>query len=332
MNNRRKLLIALGAGGGALALPIASLAQQQAKIWRVGVLVQERRPASLESHRFGAFPLGMRNLGYVEGENLVIEWRFADGVPERLPGLAAELVQIKVDVILAATTPPTAAAQKATTTIPIVMASVGDPVGSGFVKSLAHPGGNITGVSNLSAELGGKHMEFLHALLPKLSRVAALTNPANSTGAKILVSIEAAARRNGVTVLTTEARNPQEIESAFLVMIREKVGALIVVSDALFAQQNRQIAELAAKHRLPSIDGLREFAEVGGLMSYGTNRADHYTRAATYVDKIFKGAKPADLPVEQATRFEFIVNGKTAKLLGLSIPNELLLQADKLIE
>jgi putative tryptophan/tyrosine transport system substrate-binding protein len=330
MNNRRKLVIALGAS--ALAAPLASFAQQKGKIWRVGVLVQERRPASLESHRFGAFPMGMRNLGYVEGENLVIEWRFADGVPERLPGLAAELVQIKVDVILAATTPPTAAAQKATTTIPIVMASVGDPVGSGFVKSLAHPGGNITGVSNLSGDLGGKHLEFLLALLPKLSRVAVLTNPANSTSANILMSIQAAARRSGVMVLPIEAHNPQEIESAFLLMTREKVGALIIVSDALFAQQSRQIAELATNHRLPSIDGLREFAEVGGLMSYGTNRAEHYTRAATYVDKIFKGAKPADLPVEQATRFEFIVNGKTAKLLGLTIPNELLLHADKVIE
>ena len=330
MNNRRKLVIALGAG--ALAVPIVSFAQQQGKIWRVGVLVQERRPASLESHRFGAFPAGMRNLGYVEGENLVIEWRFADGVSERLPGLAAELVQIRVDVILAATTPPTAAAQKATTTIPIVMASVGDPVGSGFVKSLAHPGGNITGLSNLTGDLGRKHLEFLLTLLPTLPRVAVLMNPANSTSATILISIQAAARRTGVVVLPIEARNPQEIERAFLLMTREKAGALIMAPDALFTQQDRQIAELASKHRLPSIDGLREFAEVGGLMSYGTNRAENYTRAATYVDKIFKGAKPADLPIEQPTRFELIVNGKTAKLLGLTIPNELLLQADKVIE
>ena len=330
MNNRRKLVIALGAG--ALAVPIVSFAQQQGKIWRVGVLVQERRPASLESHRFGAFPTGMRNLGYVEGENLVIEWRFADGVSERLPGLAAELVQMRVDVILAATTPPTAAAQKATTTIPIVMASVGDPVGSGFVQSLAHPGGNITGLSNLTGDLGRKHLEFLLTLMPKLSRVAVLTNPANSTAATILRSVQTAAQRTGVIVLPIEARNPQQIEGAFLLMTREKAEALIMAPDALFAQQDRQIAELASKHRLPSIDGLREFAEVGGLMSYGTNRAENFTRAATYVDKIFKGAKPADLPVEQPTRFEFIVNGKTAKQLGLTIPNELLLQADKVIE
>ena len=274
----------------------------------------------------------MRDLGYVEGKNLVIEWRFADGMSERLPGLAAELVQLKVDVIVAATTPATAAAQKATTTIPIVMASVGDPVGSGFVKSLAHPGGNITGLSNLTGDLGRKHLELLLILLAKLSRVAVLTNPANSTGATILTSIQAAAQRTGVLVLPIEARSPQEIESAFSLMTREKAEAFIMATDALFAQQYRQIVELASKLRLPSIDGLREFAEAGGLMSYGTNRAENYARAATYVDKIFKGAKPGDLPVEQPTKFELVVNAKTAKALSIKIPQAILVQATEVIE
>jgi putative ABC transport system substrate-binding protein len=330
MNNRRRLVIALGAS--AINVPFASFAQQQGKVWRVGILVQERRPASLDSHRLGAFQKGMRELGYIEGKNLVIEWRFADGISERLPSLAAELVRLRVDAILAATTPPTAAAQKATTTIPIIMASVGDPVGSGFVKNLAQPGGNITGLSNLTGDLGPKHLEFLLILLPKLSRVAVLMNPANSTGATILKSIQAAARRIGVAVLPVEAGNPQEIGSAFSLMTREKAGALIVAPDALFAQQDRQIAELAAKHRLPSIDGLREAAEAGILMSYGQNRAENFTRAAVYVDKIFKGTKPADLPVEQPTKIELIINLKTAKALGLTIPQDLLLRADKVIE
>lgn len=325
---RRGFLLAVG----ALAASKYLYAQEPDKVWRIGFLVQERRPVSLESHRFGAFPRELRKLGYIEGRNLVIEWRFADGISERLPGLAAELVGLKVDVILSATTPTTAAAKKATTTIPIVMASVGDPVGSGFVKSLAQPGGNITGLSNLTGELGPKHLEIMASLVPNLSRVAVLMNPANSSNAAILKSIQAAARRTGVTVVPIEARTPREIEGAFAVMAREHAAALIMAPDALFAQEARQIAMLAIEHRLPSIDGLSESVYAGCLMSYGQNRAENYRLAATYVDKILKGAKPGDLPVEQATKFELFVNGRTARSLGIKIPNSILVRADKVIE
>jgi putative ABC transport system substrate-binding protein len=330
MNSRRKLLVALGAC--ALAAPLFSFAQQQGKVWRVGFLSQRGRPDSLDSDVFGAFPRGMRELGYVEGKNLVIEWRFADGKVERLPSLASELVQMKVDVIVTNGTPATSAAQKATTTIPIVFGSAGDPVGSGLIKSLARPGGNITGFTNISGELGPKHLEMLRGMVPKLSRVAVLVNPANPAHTTILKNVQAAAQRAGVRMLSVEARNPQEIENAFSTMSRENAGAVIMEPDGDLNRQLHRIAELAAKHRLPSIHLDREYAEAGGLMSYGPSFADRYRRAATYVDKILKGAKPGDLPVEQPTKFELVINGKTAKALGLTIPKPLLISADKVIE
>jgi putative ABC transport system substrate-binding protein len=329
MNNRRKLLIMLGAG--ALAAPLGSFAQQQGKIWRVGFL-SLRRPASLNSDFYGAFLQGMRDLGYVEGKNLVIEWRFADGKLERLPELAAELVKLKVDVIVAAGPQAISAAQKATVTIPIVMATAPDPVGSGFVKSLAHPGGNITGLSNISADISPKQLEMLLSIVPKLSRVAVLVNPTNSSHATVLKNVQGAAQRIAVTILSLDARTPQEIEKAFSAMAREKAGAVIVARDGLLIQQARQIAALAVKYRMPSIHGIREYVEAGGLMSYGPSLTDNFRRAATYVDKIFKGAKPGDLPVEQPTKLELIINGKTAKALGLTIPQSLLISADKVIE
>jgi putative ABC transport system substrate-binding protein len=330
MNNRRKLIVALGAS--ALATPLASFAQQQGKIWRVGFLSFRGRPDSLDADPLGGFPRGMRELGYIEGKNLEIQWRYAEGKSERLPGLAAELVQLKVDVIVTVGTPDTSAAQKVTTTIPIVMANVADPVGSGFVASLARPGGNITGLANFFSEHTVKHLEMLLSMVPKLSRVAVMGTPANPAHATVLKNVEAAAHRAGVKILPVEASTPQEIENAFSKLMREKAGAVIVASGALFTQQLRQIAELAAKHRLPSIMLLREYAEAGGLMSYGDNRADSFRRAATYVDKILKGAKPGDLPVEQPTKFELFINGKTAKALGLKIPQSLLIMADKVIE
>ena len=274
----------------------------------------------------------MRELGYVEGKNLVIEWRFADNEVERLSDLAAEFVRLKVDVIVAAGSVATSAAQKATATIPIVMGSSGDPVGSGFVNSLARPGGNITGITNLITEVGPKHLEMLRSMVSRLSRVAVLVDPANSAAAAILKSIQTAAPRTGVTILPAEARTPQEIETAFSNMARQNAGAVIVVQGSLFIQQWRQIAELAAKHRLPSITASREYPTTGGLMSYGPNYAENYRRAATYVDKILKGAKSADLPVEQPTKFELFINRKTAKALGLTIPQSLLISADKVIE
>jgi putative ABC transport system substrate-binding protein len=330
MNNRRKLVLALGVS--ALAASLASFAQQQNKIWRVGFLSPRRRPDSLDSDVFGAFQQGMRALGYVEGKNLAIEWRFSNGTSERLSGLAAELVKLKVDVIVAQGGPATSAAQKTTATIPVVMGSVGDPVGSGFVKSLAHPGGNITGLSNLHVDLSPKLLEMLLSIVPKLSRVTVLINPDNSTNATILKSVQAVAQKRNVKILPAVARTPQEIENAFPVMTRQNAGAVIVARDAIFNQQARQIAQLAAKHRLPSVAATREYTDAGGLMSYGQNLAESYQRAATYVDKIFKGAKPGDLPVEQPTKLELFINRKTAKALGLTIPQELLISADKVIE
>ena len=330
MNTRRKLIIALGTS--ALAAPFGPFAQQQGKVWRVGFLSGRSRPASLDSDIFGAFSNGMRELGYVEGKNLVIEWRFAEGMYERLPTLAAELVKMKVDVIVPAGTPMIIAAQKATTTIPIVFGGINDPVGSGFVKSLARPGGNITGLSNISVDISAKHLEMLLGMVPKLSRVAVLVNPDNSSHAMVLKSVQSAAQRTNAKILPAEARTAPEIEKVFSAVAGAKAGAVIVAGDALFNQQVRQIAELAAKHRLPSVGAIREYVDAGGLMSYGPSITESYRRAAIYVDKILKGAKPGDLPIEQPTKFELIINGKTAKILGLTIPKSLLISADKVIE
>ena len=328
MNNRRKLIIALGAG--ALATPFSLLAQQQSKVWRVGFLAQRQISISESDNYYGPFRQGMRELGYVEGKNLMIEWRSAEGKSERLQDFAMELVRLKVDVIVATSTPCVSAAKKATTTIPIVMGSILDPVGSEFVKSLAHPGGNITGLSNLTGDISSKLLEMLLKIAPKVARVAVLVNPSNLAHANVLKNTQAAAEGVAVKVLPVEAQTPQEIERAFSAMSLEAVGAVIVVRDGLFNQQARQIVELATKNRLPSIFANREYTD--GLMSYGSNTADIFRRSATYVDKILKGAKPADLPIEQPTKFELIINGKTAKALGLKIPQSLLIMADKVIE
>ena len=324
--NRRDTILALVAFAAA-AGSRASLAQP-GKIWRVGFL--SLAAPSPTSPNIVAFLKGLRELGYVEGRNLVVEWRFADGKVERLPGLAAELVQLKVDVIVAAASPATNAAQKATTTIPIVMTSAGDPVGGGFVKSLARPGGNITGLSTMGGDIGVKLVELLLSVAPKLSRIAVLT--ATTTYGARLQSIQAAARKAGVKTLVVEASSPQEIENAFSTMAREKSDAVIVASPSTFAQQHRQIAELALKYRMPSMFQDRVHVEAGGLMSYGTKTADFYLRTATYVDKIFKGAQPGDLPVEQPVTLELVVNLKTAKVLGLTIPQTILLRADEIIQ
>ena len=329
MTTRRKLLVVLGA---ALAAPLASFAQQPGKIWRIGFLAPRSRPTSAEPDVYSAFPQGMRQLGYIEGKNFVIEWRFADGKFERLPGLAAELVQMKVDVIVAAGTVATQVAQRATTTIPIVIAASLDPVGSGFVKSLTRPGGNITGLSLATSDFSPKHLELLMTVAPKLSRVAVLVNPDNSAHPALLKSVQAAAQKLGVQVLPVSARTPEDIERGFSMMKRERAEAVIVATDAFFFLQRRQIAELALRLRLASMATNRQHAEAGDLMSYGQNVADFYRRAATFVDKILKGAKPGELPIEQPTIFELVINRKTAKALGLTIPQELLLRADRVIE
>lgn len=274
----------------------------------------------------------MRELGYVEGKNLVIEWRFANAYNERLPDLASELVQLKVDAIVTNGTPATRAAQKATTTIPIVMGAITDPVGGGFVTSLGHPGGNITGLALVTDDISPKHMEMLLTIAPKLSRVAVMVNPNNTSHATILEKVKATAQTRRVSVIPIEARTAKEIGDGFSSMAKQQAGAVIVETDALFTQQRNQISELALKNRLPSISVIRELVEAGGLMSYGQNVGESFRRAATYVDKILKGARPGDLPVEQPTTFEFTINRKTANALGLTIPTELLLRADKVIE
>ena len=328
MNRRRDLIIALGAS--ALVAPLGSFAQQQAKVWRVGFL--SGSPASVSSPNTAAFLKGMGELGYIEGKNLVVEWRFADGNFERLPGLAADLVQSKVDVIVAVASPAIGAAQRATTTIPIVMATTGDPVGSGFVKSLARPGGNITGFSNMGGDIGPKLFDLLRSVVPKLSRVAVLVSPTSTTYRTISESVQDAAQQAGVKTLVVEASSPQEVENAFSMMARENADAVIVGASTFFSLQKRQVAELALKFRMPSMFGNPANVEAGGLMSYGYRVADNYQRSATYVDKILKGAKPGDLPVEQPVTLELVVNLKTANALGLTIPQSLLVRADEVIQ
>ncbi len=328
MINRRKLIIAFGAG--ALTAPFGSFAQQQGKVWRVGYLSPTSTPVN--SPYTAAFLKGMRQLGYVEGKNLVVEWRSADGKLERLPGLAMELVQLRVDVIVAVASPAIGAAQKATKTIPIIMAITGDPVGSGFVKSLARPGGNITGLSNMGGDTGPKLFDLLLSVLPKLSRVGLLVTPTSTTYRVISESVQAAAQTAGVKTILVEATSPQEIDDAFSLMIREKADAVIVGSSSFFSEQRRQIADLALKYRIPSMFAIRANVEAGGLISYGQNIADDFRRSATYVDKILKGAKPGDLPVEQPVSFELVVNLKTANALGITIPQAILLRADEVIQ
>jgi len=328
MNNRRKLIVALGAS--VLAAPFRIRAQQVNKSVVVGILATEDQSSAQTV--VAAFKQGLQERGYVEGKNLTLQLRFADGKFELVPGFATELVNLRVDVIVSAGTVTTIALQKATSTISIVMANTFDPVGTGLVKTLARPGGNITGLSSLGGDIGGKHLEMLLSAAPKLSRVAVLLNPGNPSHPLVLKSIQSAALKASAKILPLEARTAPEIENAFSTMTQGKASAVIVARDGFFIRQSRQIAELALKNRLPSISERANYAEVGGLMGYGVSQEEQFRRAATYVDKIFKGAKPADLPVEQPTKFELVINRKTAKALGLTIPHALLISADKVTE
>jgi len=313
--------------------PLAAQGQPPEKVRRVGYLNPGYLSDPLSQRRLEAFRQGLRDLGYVEGQNIAIESRWAEGKYDRYPALAADLVRLKVDVIVAHGGTATQAVQQATRTIPIVMSLVLDPVGSGLVPSLARPGGNVTGTSFMGPDLVGKQLQLLKEVVPKVSRVALLRNPANPASVQGLRDAEAAARALGVRLQPLEARNPQEIDSAFAAMTRERAGALLILPDPIFGNQRRQIAELAAKRRLPAIyGGTPEYAEAGGLMVYGPNELDLNRRAATYVDKILKGAKPADLPVEQPTKFELVINLKTAKALGLTMPQSVLSRADQVIQ
>jgi putative ABC transport system substrate-binding protein len=326
--DRRIFIHALAAG--LLAAPSIVSAQQTARVWRIGFLAAASRETL--ASRYDAFLMGMRDLGYVEGKNLLVEARFADGQYDRLPGFAAELVQLKPDVIVAVPSPAIRAAQEATTTIPIVFPSTGDPVGSGFVASLARPGGNLTGLSNSNLDVAAKTLDLLKTMLPNMSGIAILANPGSSTEAAMLKNISAMAQKMGVRVLAVEASTPEQIEAGFVTMDRNRADAVIVGADALMGMQQRQIAQLAMKHRLPSISQGGGYGRAGGLMGYGLNNNESYRRAAVYVDKILKGAKPGQLPVEQPTKLELVINLRTAKALGLTIPQSLLLRADEVIQ
>jgi putative tryptophan/tyrosine transport system substrate-binding protein len=282
-----------------------------------------------------AFRLGLRELGYVEGQNILIEYRYAEGKQNRLPDLAADLVRLKVDIIVAQSTETVLAAKSATSTIPIVMTNSADPIGSGLVASLARPGGNVTGMSLLAGlEISGKQLELLKETVPKLSRVAVLANPASrsSTGAGLLREAEPAARALGVQIFIVEARDASELEGAFSAMKKARAGAFLMMPNPIFQTNRRGIAALAASNRIPAMYPYSSLVDAGGLMSYGANLADTHRRAATYVDKILKGAKPADLPVEQPMKFEFIINLNAAKQIGLTIPPNVLVRADKVIK
>ena len=329
MTTRRRFLIALGAG--ILAVPRGSLAQPASKGARIGFLYYGSRQTALDTGRYNAFIQGMGELGYTEGKNFTLEARFADGKGERLPALAAELVRLKVNVIVATGSPVYRALQHSTT-IPVVVTVTFDPVGDGFAASMARPGGNFTGLSLSAGDLGPKLLELLKAAVPKMSRVAVLLNPGNPAHPQRVIRIMSAAQNVGIQVWLAEAGTVQEIEREFAVMTKERANAAIIVADGLFLQESQSIAALALKHRLPSISQLRELTEAGGLISYGPNSLDNFRRAATYVDKILKGAKPGDLPFEQPTRYHLVINRKTATALGLKIPEALLRQADEVIQ
>jgi len=325
---RRALVFA--AGMSLLAVPLRVVAQQPQRIPRVGYLFSFT-PAE-GRHLWEACRRGLRELGYVEGQNILLEPRWADGRHERLPELAAELVRLKVDVVVSAATPASRAAKAATSSIPIVIVAVGEAVKTGLVASLARPGGNVTGLSLLTTELSGKRLELLATVVRSIPRVAALMNPDNTVHAVFLEETRDAAQRLGITLQLVQARNPKEIEQAFDTATAERATGLIVFDDPVIWSYRTQIVAHAAKRRLPAMYGYREFVDEGGLISYGPDRIDHYRRTAIYVDKILRGTRPADLPVEQPTKFELLVNVKTAKALGLTIPASILQRADQVIE
>ena len=306
-------------------------AQQSRKVYRVGLL-SVRSPSS-DSTRAEAFRQGLRELGYVEGKNILIDYRYAEGKFESLPDLAAELVRLKVDVIVTLGVPPTLAAKQVTTTIPIVMAGGSDPVRTGLITSFARPGGNVTGLSDLNVDLITKRLDLLKEVVPKTSQVAVLMNPANPTNPMQLKETQRVAPELGVTLLILEIKEAKKFESAFTTIRQDRADALLVFSDPMFGFNQERIANLAVKNRLSTMFGNRYYVEAGGLMSYGTaNPDDQYRRSAIYVDKILKGANPGELPVERPTKLELVINFKTAKQLGITLPPSVLARADKVIK
>jgi putative ABC transport system substrate-binding protein len=303
---------------------------QPAKLHRIGFLGNST--AELEANLIGPFREGLRDLGYVEDKNIVIEWRWAEGKYERFPALIAELIAAKIDLIVTAGTPASLAVKKATTSIPLVMIAVGDPVGTGLIQSLAHPGGNVTGLTSIAADLEGKRLELLREVIPKLSYIAVLWNPASPFQVVSEKEMQAAAQLLKIKVLSLGVRAQEQLDDAFATIRRERPGALSVLADRLFLHNRFPIMDFATKHRLPGVHAYVELVEAGGLMSYGPSYAGMHRRAAYFVDRILKGAKPADLPVEQPAKFELVINLKAAKQIGVTIPPNVLYRADKVIK
>jgi putative tryptophan/tyrosine transport system substrate-binding protein len=313
-----------------LTVGVIAQAQQPTKVPRIGYL--SGASLSAISGRIEAFRQGLRELGYVEGKNIIIEWRWAEGKPDRLPDLAVELVRLKVDLIISAGPAVTRPAKEATNTIPIVMAQDNDPVGNGFIASLARPGGNITGLATLAPELSGKQLELLKEIIPRLSRVAVLGTSTEPGNAQTLREIELAAAALKMKIQSLDLLGPTDFETAFKAAKKGRAEAALVLVSTVFNSHRTEVIELAVKSQLPAIFYSAEYAELGGLMAYGPSYTDLYRRLATYVDKILKGAKPADLPVEQPSKFEFVINLKTAKQIGLTIPPNVLVRADKVFK
>jgi putative ABC transport system substrate-binding protein len=326
----RRTLILVAAAWPALAWVGAVRAQAPAKAPRIGFLSPLSPSDAVLWHQ--AFRLGLRDLGWVEGKNISIEYRYAEGKSDRIPDLAADLVRLKVDVIVASSTSAALPAQKATRVIPIVIAAAGDPVALGLVESLARPSGNVTGLSQMTVELVGKRLELLKEIIPKLSRVAVLWNPQAATSTLNWKEIQLPARQLGLQLHSLEVRSANDFDKAFEDATRARAGALFIMADPVIITNLKRIAGLAAKSRLPSIHNYSEFVDAGGLVAYGVDRADMFRRAATFVDKILKGAKPGDLPIERPTKFELVVNLKTAKALGITIPQSVRFRADRVIE
>ena len=327
MSTRRKILVTLGAG--LFATSICSRAQSQTKVWRIGFLGPNS--AASNSDRMDALRAALRELGYVDGRNLVIESRWADGEFDRLPKLAAELVRLKVDVILTAGTPAIRAAKNATATIPIVMVTSGDPVSFGFVASLSRPGGNITGSSNFSPELSAKRIELMKEAFPSAQRVGVIFNPDNSGNDRNLPVMDQTAKMLNLTISKFEVRGPEDFKGIYAALVKQRVDAIVLPDDDFITANQSRIIDVADKQRLPSV-GRADFAQAGGTIGYSVNILDLYRRSATFVDKIIKGAKPADLPVEQPLRFDYVVNLKAAKQIGVNIPATVLVQANNVIQ
>jgi ABC-type uncharacterized transport system substrate-binding protein len=328
--SRRLSVVSLTLSAILFALGLSAEAQQQKKIPRIGFLGNST--AALEENLVEPFRQGLHDLGYVEGKNILIEYRWAEGNYDRFPALIGELVAQKVDIIVTAGTPASLAVKKAAPSIPLIMAAVGDPIGTGLIESLAHPGGNVTGLSAIAADLEGKRIELLREVIPKLSHVAVLWNPANTFQVISEKEVQTAARALKMKVLSLGVQSPAQFDDAFATIRRERPRALLVLADRIFLQNRARIMEFATKQHLPGVYAYLELVEAGGLMSYGPSYADMHRRAAIYVDKILKGAKPADIPVEQPEKFELVINVKAAKQIGLIIPPNVLAKADRVIK